>query len=262
VLQPLHQHQYWAAATASAPVARMSSDPYLHPDTLLPTSAEAGWSVGFVVGDGGVILHVAPNTPADRAVLVQESGPGAWQGKCNVGDQIIDVSGQSLSGLRKRDIAAMLRKSTMSDSSLLIKVMRKDKDPDLFGGIVGIRTYTINVSKSTMVETNKQSLPTNAQVLENQYMRAHDDVMVQRQKEMQKRQIELEQDLQRNMSKSEKREQERNKAFSLQLHQMQKQMEVMIQEIESRKLSESVLLREREELMQRCEKVRLCDDIC
>ena len=121
---------------------------------------------------------------------------------------------------------------------------------------------TIESKATAVAKGTSEAVSTNAQVLENQYMRAHDDVMVQRQKEMQKRQIELEQDLQRNMSKSEKREQERNKAFSLQLHQMQKQMEVMIQEIESRKLSESVLLREREELMQRCEKVRLCDDIC
>jgi len=74
---------------------------YLHPDTLMPMprvtktqsdagidSGEGGWSVGFVVADGGVIRKLVPNTPAHNAMLVKESSTGVWQGKCSVGDRV------------------------------------------------------------------------------------------------------------------------------------------------------------------------------
>ena len=78
----------------------------LHPDTLMPImrpsagidgvvrartallDTDAGWAVGFVVADGGVIRKIVPQAPADHAELVQESAEGVWQGRCCIGDRV------------------------------------------------------------------------------------------------------------------------------------------------------------------------------
>jgi hypothetical protein len=80
-----------------------SNDYCLHPDTLLPlllsvpydsrssqrqVSVVHGWSVGYVLADGGVIRKVVPETPADCAQLIHQSADGVWQGKSCVGDKV------------------------------------------------------------------------------------------------------------------------------------------------------------------------------
>ena len=124
------------------------------------TPQDVGWAVGFVVADGGVIRKVVPDTPADKAILQRESHAGIWQvadttnlhahhdsvldlqlpypypgdcsitrvqGRCAVGDQIVDVDGESIRTLDKRAIAQLLRRVTMQKDALLITIVRVDK---------------------------------------------------------------------------------------------------------------------------------------
>jgi C-terminal processing protease CtpA/Prc len=49
------------------------------------------------------------------------------QGRCAVGDQIVDVDGESIKSLDKRAIAQLLRRVTLQKDALLITIVRVDK---------------------------------------------------------------------------------------------------------------------------------------